>query len=169
MNLPIEYAILIAVGIAVISIIGGYISGYFYMNHKYSNQIQEITDKSNQIINDANKHKDDDKPTLEIDQRIKCTRELLTLIDDTVALELINNKRYEIFLGGKQNFRDVDSDIEEIATNVFNSLRPEVFSDKNLVMTEEYLMKYIQKRTFVAVFSYVDKNVTDQVTQNEQA
>ena len=169
MNLPIEYAILIAVGIAVVSIIGGYISGYFYMNRKYSSQIQEITDKSNQIINEANEHKDDDKPTLEIDQRIKCTRELLTLIDDTVALELINNKRYEIFLGGKQNFRDVDSDIEEIAMNVFKSLKPEVFSDKNLVMTEEYLMKYIQKRTFVAVFSYVDKNVTDQVTQNEQA
>ena len=166
MNLPIQYALLIAFGIVVVSILGGYVSGYFYMTNKYSKKIKEITDKSNQIINEA---KDDGKPTLEIDQRIKCTRELLTLIDDTVALELVNNKRYEIFLNANVNNRDVDKDIEEIASNVFNSLKPEIFSDKNLVMTEEYLMKYIQKRTFVAVFTYVDKSVTDKLTEITQA
>ena len=166
MNLPIQYALLIAFGIVVVSILGGYVSGYFYMTHKYSKKIKEITDKSNQIINEA---KDDGKPTLEIDQRIKCTRELLTLIDDTIALELINNRRYEIFLNANVNNRDVDKDIEEIASNVFNSLKPEIFSDKNLVMTEEYLMKYIQKRTFVAVFTYVDKSVTDKLTEITQA
>ena len=165
MNLPIQYAILIAVAIVAVSVLGGYLSGYLYTSNKYSNQIKEITDKSNQIINDAN----DSKPTLEIDQRIKCTRELLTLIDDTVALELINNKRYEIFLNTNINNRDVDKDIEEIASNVFNSLKPEIFNDKNLVMTEEYLMKYIQKRTFVAVFTYVDKNVTDKLNEITQA
>lgn len=166
MNLPIQYALLIAFGIVVVSILGGYVSGYFYMTYKYSKKIKEITDKSNQIINEA---KDDGKPTLEIDQRIKCTRELLTLIDDTIALELVNNKRYEIFLNANVNNRDVDKDIEEIASNVFNSLKPEIFSDKNLVMTEEYLMKYIQKRTFVAVFTYVDKSVTDKLTEITQA
>lgn len=166
MNLPIQYALLIAFGIVVVSILGGYVSGYLYMTHKYSKKIKEITDKSNQIINEA---KDDGKPTLEIDQRIKCTRELLTLIDDTIALELVNNKRYEIFLNANVNNRDVDKDIEEIASNVFNSLKPEIFSDKNLVMTEEYLMKYIQKRTFVAVFTYVDKSVTDKLTEITQA
>lgn len=166
MNLPIQYTLLIAFGIVVVSIFGGYVLGYIYMTHKYSKKIKEITDKSNQIINEA---KDDGKPTLEIDQRIKCTRELLTLIDDTVALELINNKRYEIFLNANVNNRDVDKDIEEIASNVFNSLKPEIFSDKNLVMTEEYLMKYIQKRTFVAVFTYVDKSVTDKLTEITQA
>ena len=65
--------------------------------------------------------------------------------------------------------RDIDKDIEDIARSVFESLRPEVFSDKNLVMTEEYLMKYIQKRTFVAVFTYVDKNVTAKLNTITQA
>lgn len=165
MNLPIQYALLIAFGIVVFSVLGGYLSGYLYTTNKYASQIKEITDNSNQIINNFN----DNSPTLEIDQRIKCTRELLTLIDDTVTLELINNKRYEIFLSSNVNNRDIDKDIEDIARCVFNSLRPEVFSDKNLVMTEEYLMKYIQKRTFVAVFTYVDKNVTAKLNNITQA
>ncbi len=165
MNLPIQYALLIAFGIVVFSVVGGYLSGYLYTTNKYASQIKEITDSSNQIINNFN----DNKPTLEIDQRIKCTRELLTLIDDTVSLELINNKRYEIFLSSNINNRDIDKDIEDIARSVFESLRPEVFSDKNLVMTEEYLMKYIQKRTFVAVFTYVDKNVTVKLNTITQA
>ena len=165
MNLPIQYALLIAFGIVVFSVVGGYLSGYLYTTNKYASKIKEITDNSNQIINNFN----DNKPTLEIDQRIKCTRELLTLIDDTVSLELINNKRYEIFLSSNINNRDIDKDIEDIARSVFESLRPEVFSDKNLVMTEEYLMKYIQKRTFVAVFTYVDKNVTVKLNTMTQA
>ena len=165
MNLPIQYALLIAFGIVVFSVVGGYLSGYLYTTNKYASKIKEITDNSNQIINSFN----DNKPTLEIDQRIKCTRELLTLIDDTVSLELINNKRYEIFLSSNINNRDIDKDIEDIARSVFESLRPEVFSDKNLVMTEEYLMKYIQKRTFVAVFTYVDKNVTVKLNTITQA
>lgn len=165
MNLPIQYALLIAFGIVVFSVLGGYLSGYLYTTNKYASKIKEITDNSNQIINNFN----DNKPTLEIDQRIKCTRELLTLIDDTVSLELINNKRYEIFLSSNINNRDIDKDIEDIARSVFESLRPEVFSDKNLVMTEEYLMKYIQKRTFVAVFTYVDKNVTVKLNTITQA
>lgn len=165
MNLPIQYALLIAFGIVAFSVVGGYLSGYLYTSNKYASQIKEITDNSNQIINNFN----DNKPTLEIDQRIKCTRELLTLIDDTVSLELINNKRYEIFLNSNVNNRDIDKDIEDIARSVFDSLRPEIFSDKNLVMTEEYLMKYIQKRTFVAVFTYVDKNVTDKLNAITQA
>ena len=165
MNLPIQYALLIAFCIVVFSVLGGYLSGYLYTTNKYASKIKEITDNSNQIINSFN----DNKPTLEIDQRIKCTRELLTLIDDTVSLELINNKRYEIFLSSNINNRDIDKDIEDIARSVFESLRPEVFSDKNLVMTEEYLMKYIQKRTFVAVFTYVDKNVTAKLNTITQA
>lgn len=165
MNLPIQYALLIAFGIVVFSVVGGYLSGYLYTTNKYASKIKEITDSSNQIINNFN----DNKPTLEIDQRIKCTRELLTLIDDTVSLELINNKRYEIFLSSNINNRDIDKDIEDIARSVFESLRPEVFSDKNLVMTKEYLMKYIQKRTFVAVFTYVDKNVTVKLNTITQA
>lgn len=165
MNLPIQYALLIAFGIVAFSVVGGYLSGYLYTTNKYASQIKEITDNSNQIINNFN----DNSPTLEIDQRIKCTRELLTLIDDTVTLELINNKRYEIFLSSNVNNRDIDKDIEDIARSVFESLRPEVFSDKNLVMTEEYLMKYIQKRTFVAVFTYVDKNVTVKLNNITQA
>lgn len=165
MNLPIQYAVLLAFGIVAVIIAVGFFSGYLYTSNKYAAQIKEITDSSNQIINDFN----DNKPTLEIDQRIKCTRELLTLIDDTVSLELINNKRYEIFLSSNANNRDIDKDIEDIARSVFDSLRPEVFSDKNLVMTEEYLMKYIQKRTFVAVFTYVDKNVTAKLNTITQA
>ena len=165
MNLPSQYEVLLAFGIVAVIIAVGFFSGYLYTSNKYASQIKEITDSSNQIINDFN----DNKPTLEIDQRIKCTRELLTLIDDTVSLELINNKRYEIFLSSNANNRDIDKDIEDIARSVFESLRPEVFSDKNLVMTEEYLMKYIQKRTFVAVFTYVDKNVTAKLNTITQA
>lgn len=157
-------AILLGV-VSVIVLLLGMATGFLISRKQFSSTIEQITLENNKIVAQY----EDDKPTLEIDQRIKCTRELLILIDDTVALELINNKRYEIFLNTNVNNRDIDKDIEEIATNVFNSLRPEIFSDKNLVMTEDYLMKYVQKRTFVAVFTYVDKNVTDKLNEITQA
>ena len=151
--------------VSVLVLFVGMATGFLISRRHFASVIEEITLNNNKIVAQY----EDDHPTLEIDQRIKCTRELLTLIDDTVSLELINNKRYEIFLSSNANNRDIDKDIEDIARSVFESLRPEVFSDKNLVMTEEYLMKYIQKRTFVAVFTYVDKNVTAKLNTITQA
>ena len=156
-------AILLGV-VSVLVLFVGVATGFLISRRHFSSMIEEIT-LNNKIVAQY----EDDHPTLEIDQRIKCTRELLTLIDDTVSLELINNKRYEIFLSSNINNRDIDKDIEDIARSVFESLRPEIFSDKNIVMTDEYLMKYIQKRTFVAVFTYVDKNVTVKLNNITQA
>jgi ribonucleotide reductase alpha subunit len=138
-------------------------SGLVYV--RYNHKINKVVTETQNLINRIQ----DSTPTLEIDQRIKCTRELLTLIDDTVTLELVNNKRYEIFLDKRGKNMDIDKDIEEISKAVFNSIKPEIFSDKNLVMTKEYLMRCITKRTFVAVLTYVDKNMMDQLTQKEQA
>lgn len=155
--------LVIAIVIVAFIIGAALASGLVYI--RYNHKINKVVAETQNLINRIQ----DSTPTLEIDQRIKCTRELLTLIDDTVTLELVNNKRYEIFLDKRGKNMDIDKDIEEISKTVFNSIKPEIFSDKNLVMTKEYLMRCITKRTFVAVLTYVDKNMMDQLTQKEQA
>lgn len=158
-------SIYLVIAIAMIAFIIGAAIASRIVYVRYNYKINKVLADTQNLINKIQ----DSTPTLEIDQRIKCTRELLTLIDDTVTLELVNNKRYEIFLDKKGKNMDIDKDIEEISKAVFNSIKPEIFSDKNLVMTKEYLMRCITKRTFVAVLTYVDKNMMDQLTQKEQA
>ena len=92
-------SIYLTIAIVIIAFIigAGVASRIVYVRYNY--KINKVLADTQNLINKIQ----DSTPTLEIDQRIKCTRELLTLIDDTVTLELVNNKRYEIFLDKKGN------------------------------------------------------------------
>ena len=89
-------SIYLTIAIVIIAFIIGAAVASRIVYTRYNYKINKVLADTQNLINKIQ----DSTPTLEIDQRIKCTRELLTLIDDTVTLELINNKRYEIFLSG---------------------------------------------------------------------
>lgn len=102
-------------------------------------------------------------PTMRGDERIVFTNDLLTFIDDTITTELINEKRFDIFLNQKSKNLDFDKVIERVSTNTFNAIQKDILIDPNLIVTHEYLMRYIQKKTFIAYFTYIQKNVADQM------
>lgn len=101
--------------------------------------------------------------TMDGNERIKYTNDLLTFIDNTITSELLNEKRFDIFLRQKNKNLDFDAVLRNVSTNTFNALQEDVIVDPNLIIRSEYLMRYIQKRTFVIYFKYIENNVADQL------
>lgn len=101
--------------------------------------------------------------TMDGNERIKYTNDLLTFIDNTITSELLNEKRFDIFLRQKNKNLDFDAVLRNVSTNTFNALQEDVIVDPNLIIRSKYLMRYIQKRTFVIYFKYIENNVADQL------
>lgn len=97
--------------------------------------------------------------TMRIDERLQYNKDLIAFIDDLVMTELINSKRFDIFLKTDKKNIDFDKVLTDVSTNVFNALKPEVFVSPDNILTDDYLMKYIQKRTFLVYFNYLDQKV----------
>ena len=101
-------------------------------------------------------------PTMRIDDRLRYTQELLSFIDELISIEIINEKRFDIFLDIKNKNLNVDEVIEIVSSNVFNSLTNDIFINKDNILTEKYLMSYIQKKTFISYLTYIKNNMADQ-------
>ncbi len=99
-----------------------------------------------------------DKPTLNIHDRITASQDLFTLIDVLIEYEIISDREYEILLQKKSRKIDIEDSVKRISTAVFAKIKPSVFTDVNNVVTEQCLMSYIQKRTFLEYFNYIRKN-----------
>lgn len=102
-------------------------------------------------------------PSMMGDDRIKYTNDLLLFIDNTITSELLNEKRFDIFLHQQNKNLDFDEVIKKVSSNTFNAIQKNIFMDENLMVTPEYLMRYIQKKTFITYFTYIQKNVSDQL------
>lgn len=101
-------------------------------------------------------------PTMRINDRLRYTQELLSFIDELISIEIINEKRFDIFLDIKNKNLNVDEVIEIVSSNVFNSLTNDIFINKDNILTEKYLMSYIQKKTFISYLTYIKNNMADQ-------
>ena len=97
----------------------------------------------------------DDHPTIPVNERISATTELLAILDELVTYNLVNNRRYDILL--KQESKDINFDnvIQDVSQEVFESIRPDIFTDTNNILTETALMSYIQKKVFFEYFTYL--------------
>lgn len=102
------------------------------------------------------------QPQLTSIDKIKYTNELFDLIDELIQLELLNRKRFEIFLNEPNKNLDVDQVLKDISTSVYVGLSSDVIIAKDCVVTQDYIMRYIQKKTFIAYFTYLRNNVSDQ-------
>lgn len=98
------------------------------------------------------------KPTINIAERVQATQDLFALIDTLIDYEIISDREYEILLNKKSSKIELEDSVSRIATNVFNNINPNTFMDINNVVTDKCLMSYIQKRTFVEYFSYIQQN-----------
>ena len=102
-------------------------------------------------------------PTLSIDRRLDYNQNLLLFIDSMIELELVNEKRFELFLNKNDKNLDIDKVLKSISTTVFESLNPDIYTSSDNIVTAEYLMNYIQKKTFMVCMSYIQNNVASQM------
>ena len=146
-NLYLIYILIISLSIFFIySIIITII--HIIRSRKWNNIIELLNERVNLI------------PTLSIKDRVDAMTQLFEVIDILIEYELINNRRYEIFLEKQEKNLDFDNVLEEISKNVFNGIKRDVFTDKNNLVTEQCLMSYIQKRTFIEYFNYLKNKNT---------
>ena len=150
-----EFLIYLFIIILSLSVCGIIIFIYF---KKYNN-IKNENNEMMKIINNIN----NETPTMEINERLEYTKNLLDFIDRLIFDELINEKRFDIFSKKYDKNLNFDEVMTEISTNVFNSIKPDIFIEPNVILTEKSLMRYIQKKTFVSYFTYIEKNVSSQL------
>jgi hypothetical protein len=102
-------------------------------------------------------------PSLNVNQRLEYNKNLLSFIDDMINLEILNEKRFSIFLNQPDKNLDIDNVLKKISTKVFESIQPELYNDPNNILTSEYIMSYIQKKTFIVCLTYIQNNVASQL------
>lgn len=100
----------------------------------------------------------EDAPTMNIKDRVDASESLFSLIDTLIEYSIISDREYDILLKKKSKNLDVDKAIERIATSVFNWINPTIYTDVNSIVTAECIMTYIQKRTFVEYFLYLQRS-----------
>lgn len=103
------------------------------------------------------------RPTLTIKQRVELDNSLFEFIDELIELEIVHKRKFEIFLHQKNKNLDIDNVLEDVSLSVFNAIRQDVFTDSNNIVTEKYLMSYIQKKTFISYLMYIENNVASQL------
>lgn len=101
-------------------------------------------------------------PELTLDN-LEFNRELLSFIDTLIENEIINEKRFDLFLNQKNKNIDVDKVIKDVSTRVFSAIKPEVYVDSKNIITDTYIMSYIQKKTFIFCMMYIQNNVASQL------
>lgn len=152
--MKLEY-ILIAI-IVLLIIVGGV--ACFLLNRIIQNKNRLIL-----AYKDSIEHIKSSVPTLSIDRRLEYNQNLLTFIDGMIEVELVNEKRFELFLNKPDKNLDIDKVLKSISTIVFESLNPDIYTTTDNIVTAEYLMNYIQKKTFMVCMSYVQNNVASQL------
>lgn len=105
---------------------------------------------------------DSNYPELTLD-KLEFNKELLSFIDFLIENEIINEKRFDLFLNQKDKNIDIDNVIKDVSTKVFCALKPEVYTDSKNIITETYIMSYIQKKTFIVCMIYIQNNVASQL------
>ena len=82
-----------------------------------------------------------------LEARVASTNAVLSLINTVINNEVVSVLKTYARLGETYKTMNTADDIEKISTKVFNSIKKELFSDNDTVLTDEYLMTYINERT----------------------
>lgn len=82
-----------------------------------------------------------------LNARVQSTNAILSLMDTLIANEVTNALKAYARLG--ENYKSINTadDIEKISSRIFDSIKKEIFIDNDTIITDEYLMKYINEQT----------------------
>ena len=105
----------------------------------------KLYDKNNMIIR--------------LEARVNSTNAVLNLIDTMVKNEVISSLKTYARLGEAYKSLKTVDDIEAISQKIFNAIKKEIFNENDTVLTDEYLMTYINEQTTL-VFLIESKALT---------
>lgn len=94
---------------------------------------------------------------LSLDIRNDITVSMMNMIVTMISNEIILVLRSYITLNIRYDLKKLDDDIQNISTNVFNGIRSDVILDDNLIMTSDYMMKYIVSETTTRMIETIKK------------
>ena len=108
--------------------------------------------------------------------RMTVNKAIISLVNDGILERrqgkgtFVSYKKQNLTYAKMQGFTEiaknknlnVDEVIEIVSSNVFNSLTNDIFINKDNILTEKYLMSYIQKKTFISYLTYIKNNMADQ-------
>lgn len=98
-------------------------------------------------------------------ERLNFTTEFLDMITTLINIEIVNHKRFQLLLGQETKNIDYDKTIKEVATAVFEAIKKEFFLEDDHILTETYLMSFIQKNTTLVYLQFLNEHGVD--TQDE--
>ena len=93
---------------------------------------------------------DKNKMINRLEVRVHSTTAVLNLLDTIISNEVASVLKTYARLNEPYKTLNTADDIESISNKVFESIKKEIFADNDTVLTDEYLMKYINEQTTLA-------------------
>ena len=82
------------------------------------------------------------------------TISLMNLINQIVATEVGNMMLQYKRLAKRYDYINLDKDAEKVATTVFNNINWDSYKKREILVKEEYLLKYISDQTIIQILDY---------------
>lgn len=98
------------------------------------------------------------RKTLNPHERLAFTTDFLDMITTLINIEIVNQKRFQLLLNQESKNIDYDKTISEVATAVFNAIKKEFFLESDHILTEQYLMSFIQKNTTLVYLQFLNEH-----------
>lgn len=68
---------------------------------------------------------------------------LMNLINLLVEIEINNSLKQQISLQEQYKVTNIDNDIRNISTKIYNAIKPNIYDDNNIAISSEYIMTHI--------------------------
>lgn len=93
---------------------------------------------------------------LSIDEQVEVSKDVLALINRLIEIECNITMKSFVSLNKKYEYTRLSEDIKIISTEVYNGLNKKiVFDNPNILLTNDYIMKYISQQTSIILLSAV--------------
>ena len=96
--------------------------------------------KSKKLLNIQETTNSTKEPIIEM---VESSATLLTMIDKIISLEVDKKVAYLKFENKNYNMLSLDKDVKILGNKIFSSVKKEVLTDNELILTSDYLMEYI--------------------------
>lgn len=120
---------------------------YYYINQLVRTKIEERSEKIKNMKMANKRIENSNGVTLSMPERIELTNSILDLMTFMITNEIMSYMKSFLSLNVKYEVSNLDTDIKKISETVFHGINPTLFTDPNLILTSEYLMSYITKKT----------------------
>ena len=103
--------------------------------------------------------------------RVNYTTDIMTLCLQLIQLESSKIMQSYVSLDIPYDITKLDEDVEDVSNKVYSALKKNIYSSKNIIITNEYLMSYIIENTKVILleeFTTRQRKVNQLTIDNEE-